>query len=368
MRSYALLSTTIEIASDLPEVSAWLDEFLRPAFEERHGSATDFSVRVRAGSEASAAVASTRPPGPLPETPCFALDQEVVCHPSWRVSERTVIEDQKLGAYYVLAGNQVEVVVLPGSSAFRTGAMRVIREIAACRALASPACLLLHAAAVEAGGRSVLVAGPKNAGKTTLLAYLAAATRTGILSNDRALVSRDASGFEVRGVPSIVSIRPQTLAFFPSLARGIPAVQRPAHLTLAEADAAFAAHGGVDARIRLRLSPPQLARQLGVPLSASARLSAVAFPATPCDRSSFRVDRLSVTEAALRLRESLFGVGSGKSATTAFERFTRARRPEHGDAAMIDAIASQVPCFSVGIGAERFAEPEAAEALLAACL
>ncbi|MGH7895441.1 MAG: hypothetical protein ACREQL_12290, partial [Candidatus Binatia bacterium] len=262
MRGYHFLDTTIAVTSDAPSIALWLDEFLRPAFDP-WGGAADFAVSVRTDRAAYEAAAATRPSGKLPDEPCFALDREVVRHPCWRSAGRTVLADAKYGAFYALDGTEVDVIAHPGSALFRGGVMRVVRELATVRALASPDRVQLHAAAFEVDGHAVLVAGPKGAGKTTLLAYVASSTGARILTNDRAVAQRLGSGFEVRGVPTFVSVRPHTRALLPRLFRGIT-LERPAHLTLAEADAATAGGDHREITTRLKLSPPQLARQLGV--------------------------------------------------------------------------------------------------------
>ncbi len=368
MRCYGLLNTAIEVACDLPAALQWLDEFLTPAFEIRSGETADFCVAILAEEAAYRDAAATRPAGPLTDAACFALDREVTRRPSWAASGATLFENAKHGVLCRLFGRRVDVLVHPASDRSRTVAMRVIREIATSRALASPDNIQLHAAALETGGRALLLAGPKGAGKTTLLAYLAASTGASILANDRVLLSRTGDAFEVRGVPTIVSLRPDTLRLLPYSFGAIPRVERPAHLTLAEADAERALVGGVDGTVRLTLSPAQLARQLGVSLSPCARLTAIAFPQAHADTEGFAVDRLGAAETAPWLRQARFGLRSGKDGPTVFEHFTGCVRPPGADESLLAALAGAVPCFSVRIGARVFAEARAARTVLSTCL
>jgi hypothetical protein len=368
VQGYRFYGTRIAVTSDEAAVLRWLDEFLVPSFEAWEGPEADFTVRVRTAASAYAELAPTRPPDPLPLLPCFALDREVVQHPSWTASGRTLLADGKLGALYSLGERRVDVVAAPAASAFRAAVMRVVREIAATCALASAERLQLHTAALERAGRALLVAGPKGAGKTTVLGYLGAEPGVRILANDRAFVAAAAEGFEVRGVPTMVSIRPATLGFLPRLARGVPDVERPGHLTLAEADAALAERGELGEPRRIRLSPAQLARQLGAPLAASAALAAVAFPDAAADPGALAVERLGPAEAARRLPGALFGVESGKAEPTAFERLCGASRPAGADRCAVEALAARVPCFSLRIGSARYADPGAARSILATCL
>jgi hypothetical protein len=296
----------------------------------------------------------------------FALDSEVVRLPSWPSARGTVVADAKFEALYVLGDGRVDVVAHPGSRRVRAGAMRVVREIATARALGEIDCLQLHAAAVERDGRALLLAGPKATGKTTLLAYLATTERVRILANDRVLLRGSADALEVRGVPTVVSVRPDTAALVPRLADSVPAVDSPAHLTLAETEAALAAHGAVPAGRRLRLAPSALARLLGAPLVAAARVVAIALPVLDPGREGLDIERLPVAEAERRLGGARFGVHSGKAGPTVFERLTGTRRPAAVDATLLAGLAAAVPCLAVRVGTEELPRAEAAASILAA--
>ena len=362
MRGYHFFGATVTVACDAPAVAQWLDEFLHPAFEPWTGAA-DFAVSVVTGPAAYAALAATRPPGALAEDACFALDSQVVTHPTWQSGGRMVLADAKYGTLYALDATEASVIAAPESSLFRGGVMRVVRETLTTRALLSANRIQLHAAACQLDGRVVLIMGPKGAGKTTLLGYLAAATGARILTNDRAVAERVDGGFLVRGVPTIVSIRPEARALIPRLYRGMT-LERPAHLTLAELDAATRSGDRTEVTVRLRLSPRQLARQLGVELGADGPLAAVLFPRSSDARDDLEIERLRDDVAMRELRAGCFGASAGKAGATVFERLLPARRPAQADADLVEAIAAQVPCFAVRLGAGRFAAPHAASALL----
>jgi hypothetical protein len=368
---YRFQGTPIAVASDAAAVLHWLDEFLAPSFEAWRGDAADFAVRIHTRPEAHAELVATRPPGALRELACFALDREVVAHPAWTDRGRTVLSDGRLGALYRLGEREVDVVAEPRSTAPRTAVMRVVREIATSGALASGERLQLHAAVLARHGRALAIAGPKGAGKTTLLAYLASeggGRGVRILTNDRALATPTPAGFDVVGVPTIVSVRPESLAFVPRLAQGVPDVERPGHLSLAEFDAALAERGALRAPRRLKLSLPQLARQLGVSLGACAPLAAIVFPEPAEGVESFVLARLDPDDATRRLAGALFGVHSGRSGPTVFERLVGAVRPADADRRVVAGLAAGTPCFSLRIGAARYGDPGAARSLLATCL
>jgi hypothetical protein len=143
--------------------------------------------------------------------------------------------------------------------------------------------------------------------------------------------------------------------------------ERAAHLTAAELEASRDERHPL-VTTRLRLSPPQLARQLGVSLGAGGPLAAVLLP-EPADRPDTVVlERLAPDEALRRLLESRFGVSSAKAGATVFERLLPESRPGDADAAMIAAIAAGVPCLAIRLGVRQFEEPRAAKQILRAVL
>jgi hypothetical protein len=361
VRSYSFCDAAISITCDAPAIAEWLGEFVHPSFAPHAGSA-DYAVRVRTDALAHAGLAATRPAGPIDVAPCFALDRLVIAHPAWTADGRTVLADAKYGALYALDGASADVCAAPDAPLFRGGVMRVVREVLTTRALVSSERVQLHAAACDVDGRVVAIAGSKGAGKTTLLAYLAAATGARVVTNDRAVAERVDDHIVLRGVPTMVSVRPESRSLVPRLYRGITH-ERPAHLTAAELETSRD-RPRAPVTTRIRLSPPQLARQLGVSLVAGGPLAAILFP-EPADRpDADTLERLAPEEALRRLRTSRFGAWSDTADATVFERLLPVRRAADADAAMIAAIAARVPCHAVRLGLRQFEESRAAESIL----
>jgi hypothetical protein len=367
-RVYRFLATTIGVGGDAAPALDWIDEFLRPGFEPSAVPTPDFEVRLRTEAGAFESVAATRPAETPAEVPVFALDQRIVHRPWWSVGRNTVVLDEKFEALYVFTTRGIEVIARPGSTRFRAGAMRLVREIASARALAGSHRLQMHCAAICLGGRGVLLAGPKTCGKTTFLCHIARSTAARILTNDRAMLSFSGTDVEVRGMPTIVSVRPGTLALLRDLFRTVPLAPVPAHLTLAEAEAV---RGPIDRRALergLKVSPAQLSRELGVELTASSTLAAVAFPAHHPEPDGVAVERLSPEAAAPRLLDALYGVHSGKTEATIVERWVGGSRPDGADEALVARLAGEIPCFSMSFGAAAYSSAETARRAVTALL
>jgi hypothetical protein len=375
MRCYGLWEVAIAMDSDDPTLLPWLDEFLTPAFELREARGGEFAVAVTRQRSAYEDADRARPGIPGNEVACFARDHDVTHRLGWKLADAsTLVEDPRRGLLWRLAPTKLEVLVHRAPERARAEAMRVVRELATSALLARTESVFLHAAAIEVDGRALLITGGKEAGKTTLLCYLAAAAGTAILTNDRVLVRREGDAFGVRGVPTIVSVRGESRRLIPCSFSGVPNHDRPVFLTVAESAAERARLGPADSDDRLRLSPAQLARELGVSLAPRAHLGAVAV-LEPSSREAIArtegdalvVQRLDEGAAYESLLDSRFGVHSGKRELTLFERLFGAQPPRAAEGAL-RALAGSVPCFRVALSPRAFSTPDAARALLSRCL
>ena len=331
-RSYGLLETTVNLTSDAAYVLDWVDEFLIPSLERRDGNTPDYTVELRLDDARYHDFCATRPAGQSSLAACFALDQEVVYHPYWISDGLTVVQDEKYEVFYVLSGSRVEIVGRRGVGRLRMATMRVVRELVLARTMADERRLLLHAASLQVADHALLLAGPKGSGKSTLLCYIAASTGSRIFANDRSLLSFSDRGTEVRGIPTIVSIRPGTRDLMPGL------FERAS------------AQSSLESSATLELSSAQLARMLGVELAMQAPLRAVIFPEHHQDPSTLAIDRLKKAEIRERLLQVRFGLHSGKKECTVFESLAGQHRSITTDEILIGQIVDKIPCFSVRTG------------------
>jgi hypothetical protein len=305
----------ITIRSELPAVLAWLEEMLAPGFSVRQEE-DDTALRVEIGAEI------VRDSGWTPEAslPCFALDTEVLRLPGRAVGSSFVLEDEHWGTRYQVAPGSVRITPSRPHARVRLSALRVVREIATVGALAVGGRIQLHASCLAWEGRCLVLAGPKRAGKTTLLARLAASTGAEIVANDRLILRNTAHGWQVTGVPTIVSVRPGTMRRLPDLFQAVPAVPRPVDLTLREATSAAARVGVVTEPSQLSLSPAQLAHEVGSGLSQGGPLACLAVIGVEAGVGDFHVRRLSRAEATETIERVRYGASTRGHESTVFER------------------------------------------------
>ncbi len=361
--TFALLGTTIRVTCDDPAALVWLREVLTPMSERLPSRGSTLHVDVATAPDRYRDVAASRPTDTLAAVPCFVGDRTLTYRPGWERDGRIVVDEHRLGALYVLGDGRVDVLAAPGTSRVRTAAMRVVRELAVARALGDPACTLLHAAAAAPSIGAVLFAGPREAGKTTVLASVVRATGAGVLTNDRTLLRRTADGWTAGGVPTIVNVRPGTLALLPDFAAAVARVAAGPDRTVAEATAART-RGAADGPTKL--STAQLAAALGARLAPPMPLAAIVFPDPRAARDEIAIERLTGADAAHGIATARFAQHAERDVPTAFARLAGAARPPGAEEALLARLALEVPCFAVRLGAAALGTATGGTRLLAA--
>jgi hypothetical protein len=353
--AYRFGPAVIDVEADDPDAARWLAEFLAPWFEIDAPGKGEFTVRLTSSAPAVAALERLQAGVTCDLVACFALDSQVVSLPGWREEDGgTVIGDHGRGCFYRVRRRSVEVVAPPGLRRVRVGLMRVVREIAAARMLAQEDVLEFHTAAFAVGEQAVLLVGPKEGGKTTLLINVLTSGQASLIANDRVFVDASRSPGQAFGMPTLVSLRDGTLQLFPHLRRGFPTC--PARLHTAELesrDAATLEDG--DAPPVFALSPAQLARRLGVATVRGGPIAAVVFPEISPAVDGWSLEPIGTAGGAARLRECLYGSRSGSRSRTVFEEIVGGQvgRPEERDT-VIGRLAAWVPLFRCRLGRDAY--------------
>ena len=338
----------------------WLEEFLTPAFDVVADVAADVRVTV---VEDTARFESLRDAGPSPdgrEIEVFALDRQAIRLPHWRqAGPGTTVFDDRFGAFYEATPDRRHITILAraGEIAPRTSMMRIVRETVMNHTYRRGN-LFLHAAGCAVDGRGVVVAGPSKAGKTTLLLQLLRQPGARYLANDRIRVRMAPAAPELRGMPTIVTLRQGTVGMFPELAARL--ATRPYHHRLRIAEVAVLppepAPSWRDGRIGV--SPAQFCDAAGVSAIAEAPATALLFPRITGEPGDTIVRPLPPSVAAAQLAGALFGVRSWKKTSDLFSLPDDDAAPSR-DAlmALCSQFAEVVPCFECRLGNEAYAAP-----------
>jgi hypothetical protein len=280
--------------------------------------------------------------------------------PLWRSTpEERVVLDRLDRVFYRVRvdGTAATVLTAAPNLAARFAVMRSVREMAMTSARARGA-LVLHAAAMTTPAGAVAIAGPKLAGKTTLLLHALRACRGCFVANDRVVVDLADDEPRLRGMPTIVTLREPTLAGVPELRASVLGSGYDHRLALGEPaprgarTAAPRPGGPVD------LSPAQFCSLLGIRACGRARLRALLFPVFSAAESGVRERALSPAAAAQRLQAACFGAGSRRTSAELFAGASPLRDAQIDTSPLCLALSESVPAFEWQLGPDAYADGE----------
>ena len=335
------------VVVDAPEADLrWLEESLEPAYRTADAQSPFGSAPLVRVDTGPLPPAGDERPG---RRVLFAFDAGPVQPPEALIPGGTRFRDTTLGVILDVVDGGGETTIRFGAgarSAGRLALMRVVREHAHNHAVRGGG-VVLHAAGVVTRAGALAIAGPRAAGKTTLLMRLLAEPDVGYLANDRVAVT--AQGELAYGVPTVVALRPGTRALLPALTARL-AVAGDFHLHEGEraagGPAAPAVRGG-----SWYFGPSQLCAALGTTAHGAAPLAAVALVcATRGDRT--RVRCLTGEEARSRLPDTVL---CHRSRQFVSDVFSAAAGPAPDAAVMAERcrqLAARVACFEISMGEE----------------
>jgi len=338
----------------------WLREFLAPSFSEVRTGDPDYVVRLTDDDEEYDAEFA-RSEESETEVSCFQRDSGYARLPlRTEPGGRRVLYEQRQGVIYRTSGTgaRVEVLTRSGDMRQRKAMLQVTRELAMARCW-RPGRMIVHGAAFAREGRGILIAGPKQAGKTTLLVHCLRASSTEILTNDRALLAADSSQVTLRGIPTFVSIRPGTRTLFPHLSETLR--QRGYHPQLALGEEPDRPQAPRPEDQDVYLTPAQFAEALARENRSTAPLAAVLYP-RKTQGHRIRMRSLDAREASERLLRNLFG---SKTRGQPAQGFTHGapRLDETALETLCSKMVRHVPSFECPVGAGALESTETAEEL-----
>jgi hypothetical protein len=354
MPSSSLRFEDFEVAVTAPERGdlGWLEAFLACGFEPIAQGAGDRRVVLTVDAAAYDRLLSRGRPGQGAQVEGFAGDAKPVRLERWPSNASdAVFRDLRRAFFYVVSADvaRVEIVARERTPKCRTRLMRVVRELAMDRVVATGG-ILVHGSAVRVDGGVVVMCGPKRSGKTTLLMSLLAIPGTRYVANDRCVLRPTESGVGVRGLPTLVSIRCDTLAHFPAARWRLGGI-RPDLATGPSEPTSFS------------LSPPEFCELMGdCPRESGGPLLALIFPRITRDPAPLTLERVAAPEALARFREGLFRAGHASPLGEAFA--SKAALAASSAHAAERRIAESVPAFDCRLGGGGAPGAEACRGLL----
>jgi hypothetical protein len=354
-RVFAFEALRIGVYSEQESDLEWLEEFLAPSFVLSWREEADVEIRLR--SDPARFTELFRRGATPVRIDTFLLDTRVlrfpVCAP---FDHELVLYDETSRVFYLIDGDgkSVEILSHRVDRSTRTALMRVVREVGMIHARRR--CLLLHASCFAIDGQGVLVLGAKGAGKTTLLLHALLDGAARYVTNDRVLVSEGPGGLVVTGVPTIVTVRANSLRFFPRLS-GRLAVHRGRHTDrLGEAPLTEWAADSLKPTT-YNLSPAQLCSLAEAESIAAAPAAVLLFPRITAWKNGIEIRSMSNEETLHRIEESRFGASTSRRSPSAFE-FVLPHDPRgRGSVPNRDDLAGRTRAFECLLGRDAYVEP-----------
>ena len=298
----------------------WLRDCLEPHFRSEPAHDGNWHVAFSTDPDRFRRVMAQRIPTGGETVPFFTLDTRLVALPRWNApgAEVTVAFDEEFDVFFSVcpARRKVEVLARELRPWARVALLRVVRELAMEEAVVENG-VFLHAAAFERDGVAYVIAGPKNAGKTTLLIHALTNGGARFLANDRVLLLPSPKGYAVRGMPTLVSIRPGTRRYFAQFFDPHCFGPDSACLTREEHEIAERMKA-IRSEDTLVLNPRQFTEALGSTPSMGGRLGAILFPTVSVAAKSIELGELQPGAARGRLASALFPALARNSGSTAF--------------------------------------------------
>lgn len=283
----------------------WLRNFVEPQFAVRDIADPHETIRFVIDAREHAVLAARGPhPAGLTKA-CFTLDSGIVTGRVWDAGDGAeVVFEEARDVFYRRRREEagvIEIIAGRDTAQARVALMRGLREYAMLYA-SRAGWLVVHAAAVCIGDDALVIAGPKRAGKTTLLLHALCNERGAYVSNDRVAVHAGPSGPMVYGIPTIVSIRLDSTAWFAGLRRKLNGVRF---------DASAPPAGGDRPRespptTAWSLSPWQLCDIVDAKSTAAARVAGFLFPQIDTSTADVTLVELGSEAACRTLQDAVF--------------------------------------------------------------
>ena len=313
--SFGYEGINIGVTSECREDIAWLTEFLVPWFDQSVDPA-DVEVSIRHDQALFSELLALPPT--RDRINAFMLDTSLIDFPRWFMAgKQLVCYDESFQVFYLVTNNRIDLICGDHTDNIRVSIMRVVREVAM-----GVAQLLggrfLHASAFALDNRAVIITGPREAGKTSLLSYVLSNSKATFLANDRLLVNRHGPSIQCRGMPTIVSIRAGTMDLFPQMRKSIEKQRFTARVSMKEARQSKAVTPLPTRDGRWGLSSRQFCSVLGCEPQQEARGSILLFPRRTGRAGGIVLRQMEIPETRVHLQHSLFGNIGPDSLSDAF--------------------------------------------------
>jgi hypothetical protein len=352
----SFMGLNFDVLCDNSLDTQWLKDFFGGAFQFSHDEKDSKNVFRVSLSCDSLAVAEARlmAAESRQSAVAFILDSAVERLPKWVGADGTIRAYSDFYDVLYIKDEQVRVVEdsSPGVAGRRArgGLMRAIRE-QAMDYVWRRGSSILHGAAFVEGGKAVIIAGDKRAGKTSLLcAVLSLLPDSGFLANDRIALSSHGGELIARPVPTIISLRAGSLEVVPGLAARTAAIVSDYNGT------PLPTHQNLQ---RMAMTTAQFASIMESTVCASAPVRSIVFPLIDPGQETFSLRKLDSEQSQRRILNAVFARDHLGAQT---EFFANSRFGTYPSSEVIlsrlDKATKDITCFELRMGPRLYTRPE----------
>jgi hypothetical protein len=363
---FTYLSLNVKVSCYRKDHIAWLTEFLYPQFEITDSNLSDCEIAF-IENDCIFNKLHRIPPRLRKEVNGFTLDTKIIKLLLWYAAKRwQVLFDEELNVFYQISYRRNQVCILcPSNSSFaaRMALLRVIREYAMNYDYPE-AGYFVHSSALDYQGTAVMIAGPKNSAKTSLLIYFLLHLSSQFISNDRVFLYFDNFTPIVKGMPTVVTIPQTTQSMFSRVGVSLPIYKYHHWYTLAESiDQQYFLKGSKEGDYTI--TPRQFCELIGTESCCKTNLSAIIFPRVSKTRSGILLEKIAKGKATERLKEVRFAkdIIHKKSVFHLASEKSNSNEPKCSYDEFISKCASEILCFDCIVGYNAY-EKNTAEELI----
>lgn len=363
---FRYLDLTIKVGTYNNNDIIWLKEFLYPQFEITDTPFYDCEIHLILDDKWFNNLFQKGPQSKI-KINGFILDKKIVKLILWQSSRNCqILFDEECNVFYLISYEKKEVSVLAHhtkSIGFRTALMRVIAEYAMNYSRTHDGCFI-HSAAFSYDGKGIIIAGPKNSGKTSLLIYFLQNLPSQFISNDRVLVCFNEGTPIIYGMPTVITVSENTLQMFPQLKINFARYY-------------FHHRDTIDETLQRKRNPYELGykeftfstgqfcKLLEVKSSSGSKLSAILFPCISKKGDFIFLEKLPKVVVLERLKEARFAKDIMES-----QSFFHLNDNNHSSLRgvlsyedLVCKLAHRIPCFDCYLGFQTYEGNKAQEVI-----
>ena len=362
---FRYLDLTIKVGSCNKNDIIWLKEFLCPYLKPTDSSFCDCEIHLILDDKYFNSLLQKSPQSKI-KISGFILDKKIVKLITWESSKNCqILFDDEFNVFYLVSHEKKQVTVLAHhtkSIGFRTALMRVITEYAMNYSRTHGG-FFIHSSAFAYNGKGIMIAGPENCGKTSLLIYFLQNLPSRFISNDRVLVFFDEASPVIYGMPTVITVSEDSLQMFPLLKINLLRYNFHHRYTIDEI---------LERKCRpytleqgeYTFSARQFSHLLETRSSSDSQLSAILFPHISKQSGSMSLESLPSAAVLERLEEARFA-----KRLTEWQSFFYLN-PNHDSSPGVSGyeefaykVANQIPCFDCYLGFRNYEGNEAQQVI-----